>query len=138
MSNIEEENKSKEESEKNININLQLNTVKAGKKVPGLLFVVEMRGKRCYSKLNQYRNQHCLSARIYTVLEGRESENSDVATEETLSEQTFVVNTNYAEIVLTNKGGDIISYKLKKHYDMKNTFGNKYPSNIYAFIPYLI
>jgi very-long-chain enoyl-CoA reductase len=29
-------------------------------------------------------------------------------------------------------------WALKKHYDMKNTFGDKYPKNIYAFIPYFI
>jgi len=29
-------------------------------------------------------------------------------------------------------------WALKKHYEMKNTFGDKYPKNIYAFIPYFI
>lgn len=36
---------------------------------------------------------------------------------EVLPEETFIVKTNKIEVVLTNKGGDIISYKLLNHND---------------------
>lgn len=37
--------------------------------------------------------------------------------EEVLPEETFTVKTNKIEVVLTNKGGDVISYKLLDHFD---------------------
>lgn len=60
-----------------------------------------------------------------------EEENSDSENAgEILTEQTFTVNTNYAEIILTNKGGDIISYKLNQHYDMDTKTGVQLADNI--------
>ncbi|MCQ2585076.1 MAG: membrane protein insertase YidC [Treponema sp.] len=42
---------------------------------------------------------------------------SEAMVTESIEEQTITINTNKAEIVLTNKGGDIISYKLKDYED---------------------
>lgn len=54
-------------------------------------------------------------------VEFTESEN-EVETEETtevaLVEQTYKIVTDKAEVIFTNKGGDIISYKLLDHKDM--------------------
>ncbi len=44
-------------------------------------------------------------------------------TSETVEEQTITINTNKAEIVLSNKGGDIISYKLKDYLDKDTNEG---------------
>lgn len=44
-------------------------------------------------------------------------------TKEELSEETVIINTKKAEIVLTNKGGDIISYKLLEHKDTDTNDG---------------
>jgi len=44
-------------------------------------------------------------------------------TSEAVEEQTITINTNKAEIVLTNKGGDIISYKLKEYNDKDTNEG---------------
>lgn len=38
--------------------------------------------------------------------------------EETLVEQKYTITTNKAEVIFTNRGGDIISYKLLDHKDM--------------------
>lgn len=61
-------------------------------------------------------------------------EETDSEDEETaaLSEQTFTVKTNKAEIVLTNKGGDIISYKLMDHLDMDTNTGVQLSDNVNA------
>ena len=37
--------------------------------------------------------------------------------EDNIPEEQFTVNTGKAKIVLTNKGGDIISYELLEHND---------------------
>ena len=37
--------------------------------------------------------------------------------QETIEEQTFVIKTNLVEAVFTNRGGDLISYKLLDHKD---------------------
>ncbi|MCQ2601435.1 MAG: membrane protein insertase YidC [Treponema sp.] len=50
--------------------------------------------------------------------------------EESVSEQTFTVKTDKAEIVLSNKGGDIISYKLMDHLDMDTDTGVQLSDNI--------
>lgn len=47
-----------------------------------------------------------------------------------LVEQTFTVNTNFAEIILTNKGGDIISYKLTQHEDIETKTGVQLADNV--------
>lgn len=48
-----------------------------------------------------------------------EAEVSEEAEEEkeVLTEQTYTITTDKIEVVLTNKGGDIISYKLRDHFD---------------------
>ncbi len=40
---------------------------------------------------------------------------NQLAEEEILEEEQFVISTEVADITLTNRGGDIISYKLKEH-----------------------
>ena len=40
-----------------------------------------------------------------------------------LTEEEISIKTNKADIVLTNKGGDIISYKLFKHIDVETKDG---------------
>ena len=55
---------------------------------------------------------------------------SFLQTKEELSEETVIINTKKAEIVLTNKGGDIISYKLMDHLDMDTDTGVQLSDNI--------
>ena len=47
-----------------------------------------------------------------------EIENNSEEKKESLKEEKFTIVTNKAEVVFTNKGGDIISYKLLDHKDM--------------------
>ena len=58
--------------------------------------------------------------------ESAESEEESISVEE----QFFTVKTDKAEIVLTNKGGDIISYKLMDHLDMDTNTGVQLSDNI--------
>ena len=51
-------------------------------------------------------------------------------TKDSVEEKTFVFNTNKAEIVLTNKGGDLISYKLNDHIDTDTKEGVQLVENI--------
>ncbi len=52
---------------------------------------------------------------------------------EVASEETFVVNTGKAEVVLTNKGGDVISYKLLNHIDVDTKDAVQMADNISDF-----
>ena len=45
-------------------------------------------------------------------------ESEETETSENLTEQTYTIKTDKVEVVFTNKGGDIISYKLLDHKDM--------------------
>ena len=58
---------------------------------------------------------------------------SSVGESTVLSEELITVDTDVAEIVLTNKGGDIISYKLKNHYDMDTGTGVQLSDNVNDF-----
>lgn len=49
---------------------------------------------------------------------------------ETYAEENVTIKTNKAEIVLTSKGGDIISYKLKEHKDTDTNEGVQISDNI--------
>ena len=49
-----------------------------------------------------------------------------------LTEEEISIKTNKADIVLTNKGGDIISYKLFKHIDVETKDGVQMADNISA------
>lgn len=53
------------------------------------------------------------------VAESTESQSLGEAAEveDNLMEEKFLVKTNMAEVILTNKGGDIVSYKLLNHKD---------------------
>lgn len=55
---------------------------------------------------------------------------SESETSENIEEKTFLFNTNKAEIVLTNKGGDLISYKLSDHIDSDTGEGVQIVDNI--------
>lgn len=66
----------------------------------------------------------------FSIEENSENTEEAVDEKEVLTEQTFTVNTNVAEIVLTNKGGDIISFKLNNHYDMETDDGVQLADNI--------
>ena len=55
------------------------------------------------------------------------------AVESDLTEETFVINTNKAEVVLTNKGGDVISYKLLNHIDVDTKDAVQMADNISDF-----
>ena len=52
------------------------------------------------------------------------------AIDESSSEETFTVKTDKAEVVLTNRGGDIISYKLVEHQDMDTGTGVQISDNV--------
>ncbi len=52
------------------------------------------------------------------------------ADESSVVEQTFTFNTNKAEIVLTNRGGDLVSYKLNHHIDTDTKEGVQLVDNL--------
>jgi len=56
----------------------------------------------------------------------------ETETNEVLSEQTYKIVTDKVEIILTNKGGDIVSYKLMNHQDMDTNTGVQLSDNISA------
>ena len=58
------------------------------------------------------------------------AENEDEQSSVTLNEETFTIVTDKVEVVLTNKGGDIISYKLKDHLDMDTNEGVQLSDNV--------
>lgn len=58
------------------------------------------------------------------------SENDDNDEAEILTEQTYKITTDKAEIVLTNKGGDIVSYKLLGHLDTDTNEGVQLSDNV--------
>lgn len=47
-----------------------------------------------------------------------EAETVEIEEDENLVEQNYTIRTNKVEVIFTNKGGDIISYKLLDHNDM--------------------
>ena len=58
------------------------------------------------------------------------AENEDEQSSVTLNEETFTIVTDKVEVILTNKGGDIISYKLKDHLDMDTNEGVQLSDNV--------
>lgn len=60
-----------------------------------------------FSETVQTESENITQKEVKKVLVAENNEN------DSLKEENFVINTNKAEIILTNKGGDIISYKLK-------------------------
>lgn len=67
------------------------------------------------------------SAFISSDFSGEENES------ESIPEEIITINTNKAEIVLTNKGGDIISYKLKEYEDKATGTGVQISDSINDF-----
>ena len=51
---------------------------------------------------------------------------------ETVEEELVTIQTEKAEVVLTNRGGDIISYKLKNHIDVETNEGVQMADNVSA------
>ncbi|MFI3256716.1 MAG: membrane protein insertase YidC [Spirochaetales bacterium] len=45
---------------------------------------------------------------------------ADIEPEETVAEEEIIISTEFADIRLTNRGGDIIGYELKNHRDGEN------------------
>ena len=62
-----------------------------------------------------------------------ESKVSAEEQKDVVEEKTFTVNTGLAEVVLTNKGGDILSYKLSNHYDMDTQTGVQLSDNVSSY-----
>lgn len=58
------------------------------------------------------------SANTVEIAEATTTEAEEEEIQEDLIEKTYTIKTNKAEIIFTNKGGDIISYKLLDHMDM--------------------
>lgn len=70
------------------------------------------------------------------VLENSESSTTEDLNENSIvviPEEKFTIKTNKAEIVLTNKGGDIVSYKLTNHKDMDTGTGVQLADNVNEF-----
>lgn len=55
---------------------------------------------------------------------------SDVLLDEVVAEKTVTINTKNAEVVLSNRGGDIISYKLLDHIDVDTKEGVQMVDNV--------
>ena len=73
-----------------------------------------------------------LSNSILTVDNASGIEESE-DNQEIIPEENFVVQTDLAKIVLTNKGGDIISYELITHQDLDTGRGIELSDNISDF-----
>ncbi|MBO6100349.1 MAG: membrane protein insertase YidC, partial [Spirochaetaceae bacterium] len=61
---------------------------------------------------NQVNTQTVINNEVFSEAASIVSEE-----QETIEEQTFVIKTNLVEAVFTNRGGDLISYKLLDHKD---------------------
>ncbi len=61
------------------------------------------------------------------------SEEEDDSSPEKMNEEFVTVTTDVAEIVLTSKGGDIVSYKLMDHYDMDTNTGVQISDSVNDF-----
>lgn len=59
-----------------------------------------------------------------------ESEKVDEESKEQIEEEIITITTNLAEIKLTNKGGDILSYKLTNHIDTDTKEGIQISDNV--------
>lgn len=59
--------------------------------------------------------------------------NEQIETVSKITEETFTVLTDKAEVILTNRGGDIISYKLLEHLDKDTGTGVQISDNVSEF-----
>lgn len=59
--------------------------------------------------------------------------NEQIETVSKITEETFTVLTDKAEVILTNRGGDIISYKLLEHLDKDTGTGVQISDNVSKF-----
>ncbi|MBP5463595.1 MAG: membrane protein insertase YidC [Treponema sp.] len=58
------------------------------------------------------------------------ADGEDAAGQEAVSVQEFTITTNRASVVLTNRGGDIVSYKLTEHLDKDTGEGVQMVDNV--------
>lgn len=77
------------------------------------------------SELENKINQEVLSENNQEIY--AETSNSDL---DNLKEETFTIETEKAKIVLTNRGGDVISYQLKEHFDKETGLGVEMVDNV--------
>lgn len=75
---------------------------------------------------NESKNQELLNSSSEIAESNEENETN-------LSEEFITINTNKVEIILTNKGGDIVSYKLKDHIDKDTNQGVQISDSINDF-----
>lgn len=68
---------------------------------------------------------------ISEVIKSEENKTEDLS--EKIDEEIITINTNIAEIKITNKGGDILSYKLKNHIDTDTKDGIEISDNVSNF-----
>jgi len=73
------------------------------------------------------------NAEIPEVSELLGSNAAEETSTEVIAEEVITINTNLAEIKLTNKGGDIISYKLTKHIDSETKEGIQISDSVNDF-----
>lgn len=88
-----------------------------------------------YNAEKASQNENEQTTEIAESLESESAETkeaivSELESEESVEEKTFVFNTNKAEIVLTNRGGDLISYQLVDHIDTDTGKGVQIVDNI--------
>ena len=57
-------------------------------------------------------------ATVFADADGTDAEESEEDSQPVIAEQKYTIRTDKVEVVFTNKGGDIISYKLLDHKDM--------------------
>ncbi len=84
----------------------------------------------------EVNNEETTSAEVPELSDLLADNSEALVTEEStedIEEEIVYVETNLAKIALTNKGGDIISYKLKNHIDTKTNEGVELSDSINDF-----
>ena len=70
------------------------------------------------------------TAAISEEKDKKEAVFSEILSDEAVSEKQITIKTEKAEIVLTNRGGDIVSYKLNDHIDVDTQEGVQMVDNV--------
>ena len=79
-------------------------------------------------KEEEARQQQLESRQLIAAEETSEQEGEEVPV--TVSEENFTITTNKVQVTFTNRGGDIISYKLLEHLDKDTNSGVQMADNI--------
>ncbi|MBQ5490698.1 MAG: membrane protein insertase YidC [Treponema sp.] len=79
-------------------------------------------------KEEEARQQQLESHQLIAAEETSEQEGEEVPV--TVSEENFTITTNKVQVTFTNRGGDIISYKLLEHLDKDTNSGVQMADNI--------